>query len=117
MIKLSDYEQVVGKNVIEELKSLGQRLSGKVVRNINSTSVGGGVAGGAATGFESGGPTDFVDDADRQKEYSRGCAVSSRSKQTYPMTSNWTSRTLLSQGYRVSLSRGGKRWRNIRDAE
>ncbi len=43
-MKLSDYEPVVGKNVIEELKSLAQRLAGKVVRNINSTAVGGGVA-------------------------------------------------------------------------
>jgi trehalose synthase len=43
-MKLSDYEPIVGKNTIEELKSLSLRLSGKVVRNINSTSVGGGVA-------------------------------------------------------------------------
>ncbi|MBL7092003.1 MAG: glycosyltransferase [Candidatus Omnitrophica bacterium] len=43
-MKLSDYEAVVGKNVIEELRSLAQRLSGKVVRNVNSTAVGGGVA-------------------------------------------------------------------------
>lgn len=43
-MKLSDYEAVVGKNVIEELRSLAQRLSGKAVRNVNSTAVGGGVA-------------------------------------------------------------------------
>ena len=43
-MRLSDYEPVVGKNVIEELRSLAQRLSGKVVRNVNSTAVGGGVA-------------------------------------------------------------------------
>jgi len=43
-MKLSDYEAVVGKNVIDELRDLAQRLSGKVVHNINSTAVGGGVA-------------------------------------------------------------------------
>jgi len=43
-VKLSDYEPVVGKNVIEELKVLARRVSGKVVRNVNSTAVGGGVA-------------------------------------------------------------------------
>ncbi len=43
-MKLSDYEPVVGKNVIEELKSLSRRLAGKTIRNINSTAVGGGVA-------------------------------------------------------------------------
>ena len=43
-MKLSDYEPVVGKNIIEELRSLARRLSGKVVCNINSTAVGGGVA-------------------------------------------------------------------------
>ena len=43
-MKLSDYEPVVGRNVINELRSLGRRLSGKVICNINSTAVGGGVA-------------------------------------------------------------------------
>ncbi|MBL7085430.1 MAG: glycosyltransferase [Candidatus Omnitrophica bacterium] len=43
-MKLSDYEPIVGKNVIEELSSLARRLSGKLIRNINSTAVGGGVA-------------------------------------------------------------------------
>ncbi|MCQ9207917.1 MAG: glycosyltransferase [Omnitrophica bacterium] len=43
-MKLSDYEPIVGKNVIEELKQLASRLSAKVVRNVNSTAVGGGVA-------------------------------------------------------------------------
>lgn len=43
-MKLSDYEAVVGKNIIEELRVLGKRLAGKVVRNVNSTAVGGGVA-------------------------------------------------------------------------
>ncbi len=43
-MRLADYEPVVGRSVIEELRALGQRLKGKVVRNINSTAVGGGVA-------------------------------------------------------------------------
>ncbi len=43
-MKLSDYEPVVGKNIIHELRTLAQRLKGRVVRNINSTAVGGGVA-------------------------------------------------------------------------
>ena len=43
-MNLSDYEPVVGRNVIEELRGLGRRLEGKVVRNVNSTAVGGGVA-------------------------------------------------------------------------
>lgn len=44
MMRLSDYEPVVGANIINELRALGERLQGKVVRNINSTLVGGGVA-------------------------------------------------------------------------
>lgn len=43
-MRLSDYEPVVGANIINELRALGERLQGKVVRNINSTLVGGGVA-------------------------------------------------------------------------
>ena len=43
-MNLSDYEPVVGRNVIEELRGLARRLTGKTVRNINSTAVGGGVA-------------------------------------------------------------------------
>jgi trehalose synthase len=43
-MQLSDYESIVGINVIEELRSLSRRLAGKVVRNINATAVGGGVA-------------------------------------------------------------------------
>lgn len=42
--KLVDYETVVGKNIIEELKLLANNLSGKSIQNINSTFVGGGVA-------------------------------------------------------------------------
>ncbi|MFH1776770.1 MAG: glycosyltransferase [Candidatus Omnitrophota bacterium] len=42
--KISDYEDIVGKSAIYELKILAERLKGKVVQNINSTAVGGGVA-------------------------------------------------------------------------
>lgn len=44
MSKLSDYEPIVGANVLEELKLLSGRLHGKTIQNINSTAVGGGVA-------------------------------------------------------------------------
>jgi trehalose synthase len=43
-INVKDYEPIVGKSYIEELKMLASRLSGKTVLNINSTFVGGGVA-------------------------------------------------------------------------
>lgn len=42
--KLLDYESIVEKNIIEELKLLANNLSGKSIQNINSTFVGGGVA-------------------------------------------------------------------------
>jgi trehalose synthase len=42
--QIEDYEPVVGRGYIEELRLLGSRLSGKVIQNINSTYVGGGVA-------------------------------------------------------------------------
>jgi len=42
--RIEDYEPVVGRGYIEELCLLGSRLSGKVIQNINSTYVGGGVA-------------------------------------------------------------------------
>jgi len=41
---INDYVPIVGANVIDELKLLGSLLKGKTVQNINSTSVGGGVA-------------------------------------------------------------------------
>ena len=44
MSGLDDYIPVVGASVIEDLRLLAQRLKGKVIQNINSTSVGGGVA-------------------------------------------------------------------------
>jgi trehalose synthase len=42
--RIQDYEPIVGRGYIEELRLLGNRLSGKVIQNINSTFVGGGVA-------------------------------------------------------------------------
>ena len=44
MAKLDAYREIVGDDIIEELYLLSKRLSGKVIQNINSTSVGGGVA-------------------------------------------------------------------------
>ena len=43
-INVTDYEPIVGKSYIEELRMLAGRLSGKTILNINSTLVGGGVA-------------------------------------------------------------------------
>jgi len=44
MSRISDYEPIVGVEVINELKMLARKLKNKVVQNVNSTSVGGGVA-------------------------------------------------------------------------
>ncbi|MFA5805859.1 MAG: glycosyltransferase [Melioribacteraceae bacterium] len=44
MVKLKEYEKYVGVDVIDELELYASKLSGVVVQNINSTSVGGGVA-------------------------------------------------------------------------
>ncbi len=44
MPKLDDYIPIVGQPIINDLKLLAERLRGKVVQNINSTAVGGGVA-------------------------------------------------------------------------
>jgi len=44
MSKLDDYIPIVGQCVIDDLKLAAERLQGKVLQNINSTSVGGGVA-------------------------------------------------------------------------
>ncbi len=41
---LDDYAAVVGPSELEEIRSLAQRLAGKSVKMVNSTSVGGGVA-------------------------------------------------------------------------
>lgn len=42
--KIQEYIPIVGRSTIEELLSLAERLSGKVIQNINSTFTGGGVA-------------------------------------------------------------------------
>jgi len=42
--RLQDYEPIVGKGCIQELKMLAEALSGKVIQTINSTFIGGGVA-------------------------------------------------------------------------
>lgn len=44
MAKIQDYEPIVGKDTLDELHMLADRLSGKVIQNINSTFTGGGVA-------------------------------------------------------------------------
>lgn len=44
MARIEDYAPIVGQPVVEELCLLAGRLRGKVVQNINSTAVGGGVA-------------------------------------------------------------------------
>lgn len=44
MSKLEDYSPMVGESIVEELFLLARRLEGKVIQNINSTAVGGGVA-------------------------------------------------------------------------
>jgi trehalose synthase len=43
-IQLSDYESVVGEDVVQELRILADRVRGRRLQNINSTPVGGGVA-------------------------------------------------------------------------
>lgn len=44
MIHIEDYVPIVGQAVVEELFLLAEHLSGRVIQNINSTAVGGGVA-------------------------------------------------------------------------
>jgi trehalose synthase len=44
MPNLDDYASIVGRDEIDELRLLAERLKGKTITNINSTSVGGGVA-------------------------------------------------------------------------
>jgi trehalose synthase len=44
MLKLDDYASIVGANVIEELRLLAEKLIGKSIVYVNSTSVGGGIA-------------------------------------------------------------------------
>src|SRR5882762_1532850 len=42
--KLADYEAIIGKSQLEELRFVAQPLQGKRVKMVNSTAVGGGVA-------------------------------------------------------------------------
>ncbi|HOP32614.1 MAG TPA: glycosyltransferase [Candidatus Hydrothermia bacterium] len=44
MRRIEDYEPIVGRFRIHELYKLGEKLNGKIIQNINSTAVGGGVA-------------------------------------------------------------------------
>jgi trehalose synthase len=44
MVMLAEYEPIVGKNVIEELRLLAAKLEGRSIQHVNSTAVGGGVA-------------------------------------------------------------------------
>ncbi|MBN1354442.1 MAG: glycosyltransferase [Candidatus Omnitrophica bacterium] len=44
MIGIADYEKVVGKNIVEELKLISKSLKRKKIQCINSTRTGGGVA-------------------------------------------------------------------------
>jgi len=44
MVKLDDYVPIVRQSVVDDLRLLSERLKGKVIQNINSTAVGGGVA-------------------------------------------------------------------------
>ena len=44
MSKIRDYVPIAGESTIEELFLLAERLKGKMIQNINSTAVGGGVA-------------------------------------------------------------------------
>ena len=41
---MQEYEPVVGRSCLEELRILAGELSGKIIQNINATFVGGGVA-------------------------------------------------------------------------
>ncbi|MFA5100138.1 MAG: glycosyl transferase family 1, partial [Candidatus Omnitrophota bacterium] len=44
MAKLDDYIPIVGQPTIDDLKLLAGKLQGKIIQNVNSTAVGGGVA-------------------------------------------------------------------------
>jgi trehalose synthase len=44
MAKLEEYTSIAGKHVIDDLYLLSEKLKGRVIQNINSTAVGGGVA-------------------------------------------------------------------------
>ncbi len=44
MAKIEEYIPIVGQSIIDDLKLLAEKLKGRVIQHINSTSVGGGVA-------------------------------------------------------------------------
>jgi trehalose synthase len=44
MIRLEDYESIVGAGTVDELRLLGRRLAGRHIVTVNSTAIGGGVA-------------------------------------------------------------------------
>jgi len=44
MAKIEEYIPIVGQSIIDDLRLLAEKLKGKVIQHINSTSVGGGVA-------------------------------------------------------------------------
>ncbi len=44
MASINDYKSIAGEEIIEEIQKLASFLKGKIIQNINSTSVGGGVA-------------------------------------------------------------------------
>lgn len=44
MAQVKDYTEIVGKSVIDELFSIGEKASSMKIQNVNSTAVGGGVA-------------------------------------------------------------------------
>jgi len=44
MARIEEYASIVGQSTIDDLRLLGDKLRGKVIQHINSTSVGGGVA-------------------------------------------------------------------------
>ncbi|MDD5067883.1 MAG: glycosyltransferase, partial [bacterium] len=44
MVHINNYKDIVGLNIIDELYMLAEKLQGRIIQNISSTSVGGGVA-------------------------------------------------------------------------
>jgi len=44
MLKLEEYVSLAGQSVVDDLRLLGEKLKGKIIQQINSTPVGGGVA-------------------------------------------------------------------------
>lgn len=44
MIKIEEYIPIVGQSIIDDLRLIAEKLKGKTIQHINSTSVGGGVA-------------------------------------------------------------------------